>query len=76
VQPLRTFRKAEQGRHIEWNCRQNRKHNADGAKSQAQKAEYDPKYFKWTQWIFLKLFEKGLAYEQDLPINYCPSCKT
>ncbi len=36
----------------------------------------DPKYYKWTQWIFLKMFEKGLAYEQDLPINYCPSCKT
>ncbi len=36
----------------------------------------DPKYFQWTQWIFLKLFEKWLAYEQDLPINYCPSCKT
>jgi len=36
----------------------------------------DPKYYKWTQWIFLKLFKKGLAYEQDLPINYCPSCKT
>ncbi len=36
----------------------------------------DPKYFKWTQWIFLKLFENGLAYEQDLPINYCPKCKT
>lgn len=36
----------------------------------------DPEYYKWTQWIFLKLFEKGLAYEQDLPINYCPSCKT
>ena len=36
----------------------------------------DPKYFQWTQWIFLKLFEAGLAYEQDLPINYCPSCKT
>ncbi len=36
----------------------------------------DPKYYKWTQWIFLKLFEKGLAYEQDLPINYCPHCKT
>ena len=36
----------------------------------------DPKYFQWTQWIFLKLFENGLAYEQDLPINYCPSCKT
>jgi leucyl-tRNA synthetase len=39
-------------------------------------ATTDPKYFKWTQWIFLKLFERGLAYEQDLPINYCPSCKT
>jgi leucyl-tRNA synthetase len=36
----------------------------------------DPKYFQWTQWIFLKLFEAGLAYEQDLPINYCTSCKT
>ncbi len=36
----------------------------------------DPRYFQWTQWIFLKLFEHGLAYEQDLPINYCPSCKT
>lgn len=36
----------------------------------------DPQYYKWTQWIFLKLFEKGLAYEQNLPINYCPSCKT
>lgn len=36
----------------------------------------DPDYYKWTQWIFLKLYEKGLAYEQDLPINYCPSCKT
>ena len=36
----------------------------------------DPDYYKWTQWIFLKLFEYGLAYEQDLPINYCPSCKT
>ncbi len=36
----------------------------------------DPEYYKWTQWIFLKMFEAGLAYEQDLPINYCPSCKT
>ena len=36
----------------------------------------DPDYYKWTQWIFLKLFENGLAYEQDLPINYCTSCKT
>lgn len=36
----------------------------------------DPKYYKWTQWIFLKLFEKGLAYESYEPINWCPSCKT
>jgi leucyl-tRNA synthetase len=36
----------------------------------------DPKYFKWTQWIFAKMFEAGLAYEQDLPINFCPHCKT
>ncbi|MFA7534230.1 MAG: leucine--tRNA ligase, partial [Tissierellaceae bacterium] len=35
----------------------------------------DPNYYKWTQWIFLKLFEKGLAYKQEMPINWCPSCK-
>lgn len=36
----------------------------------------DPEYYKWTQWIFLKMFEKGLAYESYEPINWCPSCKT
>ena len=36
----------------------------------------DPKFYKWTQWIFLKLLEKGLAYESFEPINWCPSCKT
>jgi len=36
----------------------------------------DPEYYKWTQWIFLKLFERGLAYEAELPINWCPSDKT
>jgi len=36
----------------------------------------DPKYYKWTQWIFLKLLEKGLAYQAKIPINWCPSCKT
>ncbi len=35
----------------------------------------DPSYYKWTQWIFLKLFEKGLAYKQEIPINWCTSCK-
>ncbi len=36
----------------------------------------DPGYYKWTQWIFLKLLEKGLAYESYQPINWCPSCQT
>lgn len=36
----------------------------------------DPKYYKWTQWIFCQLFEKGLAYESEMPINWCSSCKT
>jgi len=35
----------------------------------------EPKYFKWTQWIFLKLLEKGLAYKKKMPINWCPKCK-
>jgi len=37
---------------------------------------HTPEYYKWTQWIFLKLFEQGLAYESEMPINFCPSCKT
>ena len=36
----------------------------------------DENYYKWTQWIFLKLFNRGLAYEAESPINWCPSCKT
>ncbi|MCF7917905.1 leucine--tRNA ligase [Candidatus Gracilibacteria bacterium] len=35
----------------------------------------DPEYYKWTQWIFLKLLEKGLAYKKKMPINWCLSCK-
>lgn len=35
----------------------------------------DPAYYKWTQWIFLKLFEKGLAYKAEIPINWCTECK-
>ena len=35
-----------------------------------------PEYYKWTQWIFLKMYEKGLAYRTEMPINWCPSCKT
>ena len=35
----------------------------------------DPDYYKWTQWIFLKMFQEGLAYKKEMPINWCPSCK-
>lgn len=36
----------------------------------------DPEYYKWTQWIFLQMFKAGLAYEDHVPINWCPSCLT
>ena len=36
----------------------------------------DPEFYKWTQWIFVKMFKEGLAYEKEFPINWCPSCKT
>jgi leucyl-tRNA synthetase len=37
---------------------------------------HEPGYYRWSQWIFLKLWEKGLAYEAEVPINWCPSCLT
>ena len=36
----------------------------------------DPEFYKWTQWIFVQMFKKGLAYQKEMPINWCPSCKT
>ncbi|SET08614.1 leucine--tRNA ligase [Anaerobranca gottschalkii] len=36
----------------------------------------NPDYYKWTQWIFLKLYEKGLAYRKEAPVNWCPDCNT
>ncbi len=36
----------------------------------------DPDFYKWTQWIFVQMFKHGLAYEKEMPINWCPSCKT
>ncbi len=36
----------------------------------------DPNFYKWTQWIFVKMFKEGLAYEKQMPINWCPECKT
>ncbi|MFA6146464.1 MAG: leucine--tRNA ligase [Patescibacteria group bacterium] len=35
----------------------------------------DPKYYKWTQWIFIQLFKRGMAYQSEIPINWCPKCK-
>ena len=62
------------------------KNNIDHFKDQLQSIGYsfdwdreinttDPDYYKWTQWIFLKLFKAGLAYKQEMPINWCTSCK-
>lgn len=39
-------------------------------------ATTDPEYYRWTQWLFVKLFENGLAYRKKAPVNWCPSCKT
>ena len=35
----------------------------------------DPNFYKWTQWIFVKMFKAGLAYQKEMPINWCTSCK-
>ena len=35
----------------------------------------DPEYYKWTQWIFLQMYKKGLAYKASMPVNWCTSCK-
>jgi len=37
---------------------------------------HEPEYYKWDQWIFLKMFKKGLAYKKDSPVNWCPKCET
>ncbi|GIN73087.1 leucine--tRNA ligase [Bacillus sp. J14TS2] len=63
------------------------KHNIETFKRQIQELGFsydwdreinttDPHYYKWTQWIFLKLFEKGLAYVDEIPVNWCPALGT
>ena len=39
-------------------------------------ATSDPSYYRWTQWVFLRLFEAGLAYQAEAPVLWCPSCET
>lgn len=62
------------------------KENTDMYRSQMKKLAFsfdwsreinttDADYYKWTQWIFIQLFKKGLAYKKEMPINWCPSCK-
>ena len=62
------------------------KNNVDNFRKQLQQLGFsfdysrevnttDPAYYKWTQWIFIKLFEHGLAYKAEIPINYCTSCQ-
>jgi leucyl-tRNA synthetase len=62
------------------------KDNTEHFKSQMKKLAFsfdwnreinttDPGYYKWTQWIFIQLYKKGLAYKKEMPINWCPSCK-
>ncbi|HWS48910.1 MAG TPA: leucine--tRNA ligase [Candidatus Methanoperedens sp.] len=62
------------------------KENTEMFKSQMKRLAYsfdwnreinttDPNYYRWTQWIFIQLFNKGLAYKKEMPINWCPSCK-
>ncbi len=62
------------------------KNNVDNFRKQLQQLGFsfdysrevnttDPAYYKWTQWIFIKLFENGLAYKAEIPINYCTSCQ-
>jgi len=63
------------------------KQNTDNFRTQMKKMAFsfdwerevnttDPDYYKWTQWIFIQLFKKGLAFKEEKPINWCPSCKT
>ena len=71
------------GTHPRASTEQNISHIAEQIKSLGYSYDWDrcisthtPEYYRWTQWIFLKLWEKGLAYEAEVPINWCPSCLT
>ena len=71
------------GTHPKITTNENIKHFTQQIKSLGFSYDWDrcvstcePEYYKWTQWIFLQLFKKGLAYEAQTPINWCPSCMT
>mgnify|MGYP001606637178 CR=1 FL=1 len=48
----------------------------DGFAWEERLQTYDPEYYKWTQWIFIQMWKKGLAYRKKASVNWCPSCKT
>lgn len=71
------------GTHPKITTNENIKHFTQQIKSLGFSYDWDrcvstcePEYYKWTQWIFLQLYKKGLAYEAQTPINWCPSCLT
>ena len=71
------------GTHPKITTNENIKHFTQQIKSLGFSYDWDrcvstcePEYYKWTQWIFLQLYKKGLAYEAQTPINWCPSCMT
>ena len=71
------------GTHPKIKTNENIKHFTQQIKSLGFSYDWDrcvstcePEYYKWTQWIFLQLYKKGLAYEAQTPINWCPSCMT
>lgn len=71
------------GTHPKITTNENIKHFTQQIKSLGFSYDWDrcvstcePEYYKWTQWIFLQLYKKGLAYEAQTPINWCPSCQT
>lgn len=71
----------EPARHLAWcraviACREQLQSLGFSYDWQREVSTCDPKYFKWTQWIFLQLFKEGLAYQAEVPVNWCPALGT
>ncbi|MEK7534456.1 MAG: leucine--tRNA ligase [Patescibacteria group bacterium] len=66
----------EQAKVSEWNFYRQLHATGNGFDWIRRLETYDPKYYKWTQWLFIQLFKAGLAYRKKAPVSFCPSCKT